>query len=673
MNQSTPFQPMNYQLGKHILTDHTMGESYCYLLSNGLGGYSSLTAIGSCTRHDHGLFLASKVAPTHRAHYVTNLEEYITIGDNTYSLVNQSFATKTNTQCHTEYLQHFQYDLFPTWSYQIEGVEVVKEVFMVFEENTIVVRYQVYSHNAKPTTLTFTPLYRLTDKDDFPTSPKEFNFSDSMVHNKSTNYTCYFTTNAKIHHTTTSLYKDLYYEYDSRDGRDCMGTSVKNTEFTCTISKDYEEFYIVFSDNEKSLSSITDTTPIKELLQAEITRNEMLVQTSQLTHPVAQRLVLACDQFLSKRASTNGKTILAGYPFFGDWGRDTMIAMLGCCISTKRYEDAQRILRTFQQYERRGMLPNMFPEQAEEEPLYNTVDASLLFIDVVYQLYQADGDLDFVQEMYPTMKSIVSWYEKGTDFHIQMCEDGLISAGDELEQLTWMDIRFGDILPTPRHGKPVEINAYWYNALRIMDIFSTLFQEDSAHYITLAEERVKPNFLSLFWDDELHCLKDVISSKGSNSHADRQIRLNQVWALSMPFTMIDENMGKQILEVIFEKLYTPWGLRSLDPNDQEFKPWYGGSHFHRDMSYHQGTVWGFPLGAYYLAYLRYGALHESTISTLERQLSYTQTALEEGCLGQIAEIYDGKNPHISQGCFAQAWSVGELLRVYEALERRQSQ
>lgn len=667
MKHPTKFQPLSYELGKNILTSSKLGESYCYLLSNGLGGYSALTAIHSCTRHDHGLFIASKVAPTHRAHFVTNLEERISIGNRNYSLFNQSFAAKTRTCCHTEYLQHFQYKLLPTWSYQVEGIEVVKEVLMVYGENTIIVRYKIYSHNKKEASFSFAPLYRLTDKDEYPTDETEFIFTDSMVCNKTTDYTTYIATNAEINHVDASVYRDLYFEYDSRDGRDCIGTSVKNTEYTCTIGEDYQEFYIAFSDTEENVSQMTHIAYIEELFKREQKRNEELVANSNLWDPVAQSLVLAADKFLSHRISTNGKTILAGYPFFGDWGRDTMIAMLGCCISTKRYEDAKSILRTFQHYEHRGMLPNMFPEQENQEPMYNTVDASLLFIDVVYQLYQADQDLAFVKEVYDTMVSIISWYEKGTDFHIKMCEDGLISAGDELEQLTWMDIRFDDILPTPRHGKPVEINAYWYNALRIVDYFANLLGDATTYYFALAEEKVKPNFLSLFWDEELNCLKDVISTNQSCSHAERQIRLNQVWALSMPFTMIDKEKGERILQVIYEKLYTPYGLRSLDPKDEEFKPWYGGSHFHRDMSYHQGTVWAFPLGAYYLAYLRYRKTDSKTISIIERQLSYTQTALQEGCLGQIAEIYDGKNPHISQGCFAQAWSVGEILRVYEAL------
>ncbi len=663
MKNIVPFHPITFSLGKHILTTTSSGESYCYMIANGLGGYSSLTAISSCTRHDHGLFMASKVAPTHRMHYVTNLEETIIIDGNSFPLDNQTFATKTNLKVHTNHLQNFSFQVIPTWSYQVNGIEIIKEIVMVHEKNALAVRYRIFSHVNHNATFQFTPLYRLTDKDNYPSSTDEFTFKNDFVTNHTTGYTCYTSTNATIIQNAPTLYKDLYFEYDSRDGRDCIGVSAKGTQYQYTITKNYEEFYILFSDEPFSPMKNINSSYIASLFEQETQRCKDLINQSNLSDPVAQTLVLSADQFLSKRNSTNGMTILAGYPFFGDWGRDTMIAMLGCCLSTRRFEDAKSILRTFQQYERKGMLPNMFPEKANEEPMYNTVDASLLFIDAVYQLYELDQDLDFVKEMFPTMTSIITWYEHGTDFHIKMCEDGLISAGDELEQLTWMDIRFGDILPTPRHGKPVEINAYWYNALCIMDYFTHLLGEKNRHYITLATEKVKPNFLAQFWDDTLGCLKDVIS----DTYADRQIRLNQVWALSMPFTMIEPVMGKKILNVIFEKLYTPYGLRSLDPNDPEFKPLYGGSHFHRDMAYHQGTVWGFPLGAYYLAYLRYYKDDADSLTILKRQLSYTETALYEGCLGQIAEIYDGENPHISQGCFAQAWSVGEILRVYTAL------
>ena len=389
----------------------------------------------------------------------------------------------------------------------------------------------------------------------------------------------------------------------------------------------------------------------------------------------ARMLSKSADQFLSLRESTGGMTILAGYPFFEDWGRDTMIALPGVCIAARRYEETESILRTFAQYEKNGLMPNLFPE-GKNDPMYNTVDAALLFINCVWLYYRSTGKIPFVKEMYPVMERIVRSYEEGTDYAIRMDEDGLITAGSGLDQVTWMDVRVGEILPTPRHGKPVEINAYWYNALRIMGQFKVLLDnEDSPEgnpagvagetvYDTLAK-RVKESFRAKFWREEAHCLKDVLSG----TKADTQIRCNQIWAVSMPFTMLDPGQERQVVDTVFEKLYTPYGLRTLCMEDEEFHPFYGGNVMERDLAYHQGTVWTFPLGAYYLAYLKVNAYSDQAKQCVRDQLEVMESAMREGCIGQLPEIYDGENPVSSKGCFAQAWSVGEILRVYEALER----
>lgn len=660
------YQSLTFNVGKNELFSFSEGQKKCYLLANNLGGFSSLTALGSCTRRDHGLLIGSKKAPNHRIHMVTNVVESITFKSDSSTeptnLFSQEFVTQTNNHFAGHLLESFAFQYLPKWTYRVKGLEIVKEAVLVQDQNLLVLRYEIYAHHQEIATLHIDPLFRLTDKDDHPQSQNDFIFDKNHVLNKSTGYTCYYQTNGQITPYAPEMYKDLFFGYDSRDGRECIGQSVKGCTLSFPIESDHQTYYIAFSDTPLPEMSI-DT--ISALFEQEIIRQKSLISQSNLEHPVAQSLVLAADKYIAQRHSTQGKTIMAGYPFFGDWGRDTMIAMLGCTITTKRFEDAKSILRTFKEYEKNGMMPNVFPEGSSGDPLYNTVDASLLFIDAVYQLYCADGDLNFVSEMYDTMVSIIENYRQGTDFHIRMDDDGLIAAGAHLEQLTWMDIRFGDILPTPRHGKPVEINAYWYNALCIMHTFATALEKDPKDYLSLAENKVKPSFLKLFWNEEASCLKDVISG----TDADCQIRCNQVWALSMPFTMIDPEKAKKILGVIYSHLYTPFGLRSLSPRDKEFHPTYGGSHFNRDMAYHQGTTWGFPLGAYYLAVLRF--LDSShAIETVTRQLNYTATALYEGCLGQIAEIYDGANPIESQGCFAQAWSVGEILRVYGALEQK---
>ena len=378
---------------------------------------------------------------------------------------------------------------------------------------------------------------------------------------------------------------------------------------------------------------------------------------------MADVLVKSAAQFVSERASTEGKTILAGFPFFEDWGRDTMIALPGVCLSTGQYDTAKDILRTFAAYEKDGLMPNLFPE-GENEPLYNTVDAALLFINCVWLYYEKTEDGDFVREMYPVMERIIEAYRTGTEYGIHMDGDGLIMAGQGLDQVTWMDVRIGDILPTPRHGKPVEINAYWYNALRIMEHLAPLPGKEPGEYDGLAEQ-VKRSFTEKFWMEEKGCLKDLVSGTG----ADGQIRCNQIWAVSFPFTMLDEEKEKRVVETVFEKLWTPCGLRTLEKDDLQFHPSYGGEMRERDMAYHQGTVWPFPLGAYYLAYLKVHGYSRAAKEKVKEQMEGLESALREGCAGQLPEIYDGAFPTVSRGCFAQAWSVGELIRVYEKLEK----
>ena len=338
-----------------------------------------------------------------------------------------------------------------------------------------------------------------------------------------------------------------------------------------------------------------------------------------------------------------------------------MITLSGCTLAAGRYEDAKSILRTFLAYEKDGLVPNLFPEGAQQ-PMYNTVDAALLLIDCVWQYVSRTGDMDFVKEAWPVMERIVANYKKGTHHSIGMDKDGLIFAGGGLDQVTWMDVCVQGILPTPRHGKPVEINAYWYNALRIMDQLAVQMGLDGAEYRTLAEQ-VKESFVKAFYIEEKGYLRDVISG----TKADEQLRCNQIWAVSMPFTMLSPEQERSVVDTVYRHLHTPCGLRTLSPEDPEYHPNYGGAQYDRDMAYHQGTTWVFPMGAYYLAYLKVNGNSKEAAAYVKEQLSAMEPMMREGCVGQLPEIYEGDFPTESKGCFAQAWSVGEILRVYEAI------
>lgn len=400
----------------------------------------------------------------------------------------------------------------------------------------------------------------------------------------------------------------------------------------------------------------------RELLAEQSRRLRMLGDAEGFRDPVARQLARSADAFVARRDSTGGTTIVAGYPFFADWGRDTMIALPGCLLSTGRYEEARSALRTFLAYERDGLVPNLFPEGGEE-PRYNTVDAALLLVNCVWLYYQRTGDKAFVREAWPVLQRIVSAYRRGTRHAIGMDGDGLIRTGEGLDQVTWMDVCVDGILPTPRHGKPVEINAYWYNALRIMQELAPLMGETGGEYAALAG-RTRESFLEKFWMEDRGYLRDVLSGTA----ADEQLRCNQIWAVSLPFTMLSPEQERRVVDTVYRDLYTPCGLRTLAPWDREFHPVYAGAQRERDMAYHQGTVWPFPLGAYYLAYLKTRGNAPEAARTVREQLESVEAMLREGCVGFLPEVYDGGTPGPSKGCFAQAWSVGELMRVYEKLE-----
>jgi len=417
-----------------------------------------------------------------------------------------------------------------------------------------------------------------------------------------------------------------------------------------------------------TLEVLFSTVPAKRsgaaLLEAHRRYQQELTDQAGFSHPIAQQLARSADAFITRRDSTGGRTIIAGYPFFGDWGRDTMIALPGCLLATGRYEDARSVLETFLAYERDGLVPNLFPEDGQE-PRYNTADAALLLVNCVWLYYQKTGDTAFVQKAFPVLDRIVSAYRRGTHHAIRMDDDGLISAGEGMDQVTWMDVCVDGVLPTPRHGKPVEINAYWYNALCVLRELAPLVGADSSGYAALAEQ-VKESFVRKFWMEDRGYLRDVLSGTA----ADEQLRCNQIWAVSMPFTVLDPAQERRVVDTVYRCLYTPCGLRTLSPEDPEFHPVYAGTQRERDMAYHQGTVWPFPLGAYYLSYLKVCAYSPRAIQEVREQLGLLEPMLREGCVGFLPELYDGAAPGPSKGCFAQAWSVGELLRVFEVLEER---
>ncbi|EOS78639.1 hypothetical protein C819_00239 [Lachnospiraceae bacterium 10-1] len=646
---------MKFVYGKNDWATRERGEENGYLLTNGLGGFSSGTMIGSNTRNDHAFFMACVEPPNHRYNMIHRLEEEIFFEGSSFHLSSQAYLDEELNEEGYQHLSAFYFEDYPKWIYQIDGVEIVKKIGIKQGENLIVVKYEIDNRKKVPVTFRITPHLQFVPKGEQPEKTQEFVLENNRISSKG--HVLYFYTDGRVKKIQGKLVEDLYYAYDACDGRIKKGNTFVNHYIEKQVfPQTCARVEIVYSMEETKDSA---DQVIREA--AEYRKN--LVDASKMEHEAAKMLVKSADQFVAERKSTGGKTILAGFPFFEDWGRDTMIALAGCCISTRQFENVKSILRTFSVYCKDGLMPNLFPE-GKNEPRYNTVDASLLFIQAVYLYYQKAQDISFVAEMWPVMKEIITCYRKGTLHGIGMDEDGLIYAGKGFDQVTWMDVRIGDILPTPRHGKPVEINAYWYNALCVMKELGEILK-DREDYGSLSE-KVKISFQEKFWNEEAGCLKDVLSG----TDADNQIRCNQIWAVSMSFTMLSKEKEKQVVDTVFEKLYTPYGLRTLAKEDKEFHGVYGGEMLARDLAYHQGTVWVFPMGAYYLAYLKTRDYAKEAREKVEEQLKVLESAMREGCIGQLPEIYDGGNPTFSRGCFAQAWSVGEILRVYEALETK---
>ena len=651
---------MKFIYGKQDWMTFQRGEETCFLMTNGLGGFSSLTAIGSCARSEHGVLMACEHAPNRRVQMIQRLQETLDLGGEAFSLSSQDFEDQSLREDGRTYQTGFTFRDYPRWTYLVRGVEIVKSLAMVPEENTVAMVYEVHNRSRGEALLRVAPHLRFVPKGEAMAPGQTFTLEENRV--RSEGRTLYFSANTAVRPLPQTLCGPFHYAQDAMDGKPAAGWAAVNHCLELAVPP----------GESRTLEAVYGTAlPLPRATEA-FSRleehNRAIEERAGFRDEAARTLARAAGQFLSLRESTGKQTILAGFPFFEDWGRDTMIALGGCCLAARRYDEARSILETFLSYCHRGLMPNLFPE-GKDAPRYNTADASLLFILSVYDYLCRTGDRAFAEKAYDAMADIIDWYERGTDFAIRMEEDGLIAAGSGLDQVTWMDVNVDGILPTPRHGKPVEINAYWYNALRIMEQLASLLGRDNgARYAAMAE-RTKQSFQEKFWNPQAGCLRDVLSGTG----ADEQIRCNQIWAVSLPFSILPPEQERQVVETVFEKLYTPYGLRTLDPGDPEFQSFYGGDRLKRDLAYHQGTVWVFPLGGYYLAYLKVHDRSQAALDTVRRQLEAVRSALREGCAGQLPEIYDGGDPVTSKGCFAQAWSVGELLRVYDALEGRLSQ
>ena len=696
---------ITYHYEKDAFPTFQKGLHREWALTNGIGGYAGSSLIGAHNRTHQGYLIASLHPPIERYLVFSKINESLSASA-VYNL-ETSQHKKNGQTCYTQgqkYLISFSYDGSVHYTYQAGDITLKKHVCLKHGANVCAIAYEI-ENNGPDASLTLVPLFNFREHS-ASSRPEDFRFHTSLTGNSLCLIPESHPETAILFQTSEGTFSDhtpmfdidmqLQTEVDlETDGLDCHYCPHEVTVFL--PAKSHKQISVLCSVTaaDASFTDITTDAAFNILKERE-KYTKSLYETADIHDDFADRLVLAADQFLCDRSSTGYKTVLAGLPWFTDWGRDTMIAFTGLTLCTGRRQDAEEILLTFSKYIRHGIVPNMFPDD-NAAPLYNTADASLWYFYAVWQYLQYYPDTNanaFVKEnIYPHLKEIISAYKNGTDFSIYMEEDGLIHAGSGLDQITWMDVRVGDWVATPRHGKPVEINALWYNALKVMEELYTRYEgtadvRDSSvaapvsdndvsisnvaapvsdnnimtapDYATLAE-LVKSSFCQKFWWEEKGCLYDVVDGDEPDDH----LRPNQIYAVSLPFTMLSKEQETKIVSFVKEHLYIGCGLRSLTSDHADYHGIYCGSLPKRDAAYHQGTAWGFLLGGFLTAYAK---VHDHSPECTKELLTLLEPVrhhlTDNGCIGSISEIFDGDAPHNPRGCYAQAWSVGETLRAY---------
>jgi predicted glycogen debranching enzyme len=629
-----------------------------WLETNNLGGFASSTITGANTRRYHGLLTAALRPPTGRFVLLSKLEETLIIDGQRVDLSTNLYPPDVVHPQGFQQQSGFRLDPFPVFTYQVGAVSVEKTVFMLHGENSTVVRYRVRTSGAARVSLEIRPLVAFRDY-------------HSLRHEALDIFL-----QAELKQNLVSLLKQddntqLFLAHDA--GKVSIeGQWYRNFEYPEERARGFDFHEDLFNpcllvwqieaDTTCDIIASTDAHAVGDAAAFEARERERrrtVAESMGEADPFVQSLVVAADQFLVRRGD-DLSSVIAGYHWFTDWGRDTMISLTGLAFTRKKFDTAREILLAFASHMREGVIPNRFPD-AGEEPEYNNVDGTLWFVNAVGELARRTGDIEFVREhLYARLTEFIEWHERGTVYSIRADEDGLLSADQEDVQLTWMDAKIGDYVVTPRAGKAVEIQALWYNALRTIEEIAAQLDDDwMRNHCRALAELARASFHGLFWNEAANCLFDYINPAGE---PDASIRPNQIFALSLPHPIITGSRGRLVVETVRRELLTPYGLRSLSPRHPDYRPRYEGDAYARDSDYHQGTVWAWLIGPFINAYLR---VHERTPASLEQARLYVQTFrqhLQEAGVGQISEIFDGDEPHAPRGCIAQAWSVAELLR-----------
>lgn len=660
---------------KKICSNLSLARQREWLETNGLGGFAASTLSGMNTRRYHGLLVAALDPPVKRYVLLSKLEESLVLDGAHIDLSSNQYPGAVHPQGY-QFLSRFEKHFFPVATFQIGEWKVRKTVFMLHGKNASGIEYAFDGPAETMAGFEVRPLLAYRDYHSLTHENSAVNRDVVQEQGRVIFHPYFGLPPLSLFHTAGTFCRDGYwyksceYSWEQERGLDFSEDLFSPGYFSAEVVNGSHLWFLASVD--ETLNERTESPPsrMEQFRATEQARRRVLVTDIPSQQEALFHLRLAADQFLVRRGE-KGCSVIAGYPWFTDWGRDTLISLPGLFFVDGNFRAAREILKTLAQSMSNGIVPNRFREQRSsvDTAEYNTADATLWLFNQVYEYAARSGEMESIKkDFYELLIESFEWHRRGTHFSIRMTDDGLLEAGGPDVQLTWMDAKIGDWVVTPRHGKAVEICALWYNALRILEFFSRKFgDKQRAKEFKLLSAQAKESFNQVFWNPEVECLNDVVNEQG----ADPSVRPNQLFAISLPFSPLSKERQKQIVSVVGEELLTPYGLRTLAQRDPHYRGLYGGNLYERDSAYHQGTVWPWLLGPFATAYLK--AFSRTTKnkrrvrSLLEPVLDYL---LHEG-VGQLPEVFDGDvsletgesaRPR-GKGCYAQAWSVAEIRRV----------
>ncbi len=644
-----------------------------WLLANRRGGFASGTLAGCNCRRYHGLLVGTQHPPANRILALSNCLENITLEND--QLEFSCFEFEHTLHPHgNEYLTGFSLDIGAHFEYELGVAKLTKSVYLSPDSDTVILVY-AFSNLVCPFSFSVRPLAALRDFHGLQHQSASFTSSADDSH--SLRIECGTAPEVALHlHSPAMTFQPgaewwhrFFYRIEQQRGQDCFEDLWSPGWYTGRI--DYPETVVLSASlTAKDAPAGMDRPDPDALIESLKQLERKLCKHAHSRDPIQKALFLSAGQFVTERmvAGRRTPTILAGYPWFLDWGRDTFIALPGLCLSTGRLDTAAGVLRTFAGAVSEGMIPNRFDDYGGP-PHYNSMDASLWFVHSAFAWLRESRDRALFDEaLLPAVRSIIDAYSAGTRFGIHADSDGLITGGDHQTQLTWMDAKCGDAVFTPRYGKPVEINALWYNALCHLAAYYTEQGNAEAEYFQSLAEQVKKSFKNLFWNEQTGCLNDCVFPDG---RADASIRPNQIFAVSLPHSPLSKTKQKRLVQIVGQELLTPYGLRTLSPRDPKYIGRYEGDLFRRDSAYHQGTVWPWLMGGFIEAFLKVYDGNERARKQCAAMLApLIHHFANNACLAAISEIFDGDPPHYPRGCPAQAWSVAEVLRAWRLIQKK---